>query len=114
MSLSEAILSLINVVFNECLNVNVVFNECLNVETLRIPAYSGWIYIPTRRPDGLKSNGGRAACSESCRLASGEVPSESAIFRYITSYRDQYRVMVGSYGMHPRCTWYLAIILHEK
>ena len=50
MSLSEAILSLINV----------VLNECLNVEAWPIPAYGGWIYIPTIRPGGLKSNGGRA------------------------------------------------------
>ena len=50
MSLSEAILSLINV----------VFNECLNVEAWPIPAYGGWIYTPTIRPDGLKSNEERA------------------------------------------------------
>ena len=40
--------------------INVVFNECLNVETWPTPAYGSYIYTPTTRPVGLKSNGGRA------------------------------------------------------
>ena len=40
MSLSEAILSLINV----------VLNECLNVEAWPIPAYGGWIYTSVSLP----------------------------------------------------------------